>query len=69
MNLLVIPILFNDAAGEVIVALFVATHCILSSLLFFYIDVVTKRFATRATSQITGLTHVMPTFGAVMFAT
>lgn len=69
MNLLVIPILFNDVAGEVIVALFVATHCILSSLLFFYIDVVTKRFATRATSQITGLTHVMPTFGAVMFAT
>ena len=69
MNLLVIPILFNDVAGEVIVALFVATHCILSSLLFFYIDVVTKRFATRATSQITGLTHVMPTFGAIMFVT
>lgn len=69
MNLLVIPILFNDVAGEVIVALFVATHCILSSLLFFYIDVVTKRFATRSTSQITGLVHVMPTFSAVMFAT
>lgn len=69
MNLLVIPILFNDVAGEIIVALFVATHCILSSLLFFYIDVITKRFATRATSQITGLSHVMPTFSAIIFAT
>ena len=69
MNLLVIPVLFNDLSGEAIVSFFVVTHCILSSLLFFYIDVITKRFNTRATSQITGLVHLMPSFSALMFAT
>lgn len=69
MNLLVIPILYNDYLGELIVALFIVTHCILSSLLFFFIDIITKRFATRATSQITGLVHTMPTFSALMFFT
>lgn len=69
MNLLVIPILFNDTASEIIVALFIATHCVLSSLLFFYIDVITKRFATRSTSQITGLIHNMPTFSMFVFLT
>lgn len=67
MNFLVIPILFNDYTGEVLVALFIVTHCILSSLLFFYIDVITKRYNTRATTQITGLSHTMPTFSAMMF--
>lgn len=69
MNLLVIPVLFNDYTGELIIAFFIVTHCILSSLLFFYIDVITKRFATRSSTQITGLVHVMPTFSALMFAT
>lgn len=69
MNFLAIPILLNDIYGENLVAIFVITHCILSSLLFFYIDIITKRYGTRATSQITGLTHTMPTFTAIMFLT
>lgn len=69
MNLLVIPVLFNDLSGEIVVSFFIVTHCILSSLLFFYIDVITKRFGTRSTTQITGLAHLMPSFSALMFMT
>lgn len=69
MNFLALPILLNESYGELLVALFIVTHCILSSLLFFYIDVITKRYNTRVTSQITGLVHTMPTFSALMFIT
>lgn len=69
MNFLAIPILLNDVYSENLVAVFIVTHCILSSLLFFYIDVITKRYGTRATAQITGLVHTMPTFTLVMFLT
>lgn len=69
MNLLVIPILFNDYSGELVVSLFIVTHCLLSSLLFFFIDVLTKRFATRSSTQITGLVHLMPSFSFFLFLT
>lgn len=69
MNLLVIPVLFNDYAGELIIAFFIITHCILSSLLFLYIDIMTKRLATRASTQVSGLVHTMPTFTFLTFIT
>lgn len=69
MNFLVIPILFNDYLSELIISSFIVTHCVLSSLLFFYIDIITKRYNTRSTSQITGLVHNMPTFSFFMFLT
>ena len=67
MNLLCIPILWNDSFGEIITSFFIATHCILSCIFFFYIDIITKRFGTRATSQITGLVHTMPFFSFLIF--
>lgn len=67
MNFLCIPILWNDLFGETLVALFIATHCLLSCIFFFFIDVISKRFNTRVTSQISGLLHSMPTFTLVIF--
>lgn len=67
MNFLCIPILWNDLFGELIVSLFIMTHCLLSCIFFFFIDVVSKRFNTRVTSQITGLIHVMPSFSLILF--
>lgn len=67
MNFLCIPILWNDAFGEALVAIFIATHCLLSCIFFFFIDVISKRFNTRVSSQIVGLVHVMPTFSLIIF--
>lgn len=67
MNFLCIPILWNDAFGETLVALFIATHCLLSCIFFFFIDIVSKRYNTRVVSQITGLSHSMPTFSMLIF--
>lgn len=67
MNFLCIPILWNDLFGETLVALFIATHCLLSCIFFFFIDVISKRFSTRVSSQVTGLVHNMPTFTLVIF--
>lgn len=67
MNLLCIPILWNQEFGELITSLFIATHCLLSCIFFFFIDVISKRFNTRASSQVTGLVHTMPTFSFFIF--
>ena len=67
MNFLCIPILWNDIFGETLTALFIATHCLLSCIFFLYIDVISKRFNTRVTSQISGLSHTMPTFSFIIF--
>lgn len=67
MNFLCIPILWNDLFGELIVSLFIMTHCLLSCIFFFYIDVISRRFSTRVASQITGLSHSMPSFSFIIF--
>lgn len=67
MNFLCIPILWNQEFGELITSLFIATHCLLSCIFFFFIDVISKRFSTRSSSQITGLVHSMPTFSFFIF--
>lgn len=67
MNLLSIPILWNEYLGDLVVSVFIITHCILSSLFFFIIDVILKRYNTRVTTQLTGLIHQMPIFTFFVF--
>lgn len=43
MNFLCIPILWNQEFGELITALFMATHCLLSCIFFFFIDVIDRK--------------------------
>lgn len=60
MNLLFIPILWNNEFTEFLVSFFIITHCLLSSLFFFIIDTLLKRYSTRSTTKLTGLIHVCP---------
>lgn len=60
MNLLFIPILWNNEQSEFLVSFFIITHSLLSSLFFFIIDTLLKRYSTRTTTKLTGLVHVCP---------
>ena len=67
MNLLFIPIFWNTELTEFFTAFFIITHCLLSSLFFFIIDILIKRFGTRVNTQITGLIHIMPLYSICIF--
>ncbi len=66
MNLLLIPLFWNNEYSEYLVAFFIVTHCLLSSLFFFIVDILIKRYNTRVSSKITGLIHVCPMFVCFM---
>lgn len=67
MNLLIIPIIWNNEYSEFLVSFFIVTHCLLSSLFFFIIDVLSKRFNTRVTTKINGLIHITPNLAYSIF--
>jgi len=69
MNMLVLPLFWATDASELVVSLFIVTHCLLSTLLFFTVDILTKRFHTRTVTNITGVIQVMPIFGVCMIIT
>jgi formate hydrogenlyase subunit 3/multisubunit Na+/H+ antiporter MnhD subunit len=58
-----------NETSELLVSLFILTHCLLSTLLFFTIDILIKRFHTRIVTNITGIIQVMPLFGLCMITT
>ena len=67
MNILCIPLALNSSYSEFILGLFIITHCVLSSLFFFIIDCLIKRFNTRSSIKLTGLVHITPIFGIFLF--
>lgn len=60
MNILFIPLLWNNEYSEFLVSFFIITHCLLSSLFFFIIDTLLKRYSTRVSTKLTGLVHTCP---------
>lgn len=60
MNILFIPLLWNNEYSEFLVSFFIITHCLLSSLFFFIIDTLLKRYSTRVSTKLTGLIHTCP---------
>lgn len=69
MNILVLPLFWSTDSSELLVSLFILTHCLLSTLLFFTIDILIKRFHTRIVTNITGIIQIMPIFGLCMILT
>lgn len=69
MNLLFLPLFWYNDSVELIVSLFIITHCLLSTLLFFSVDILIKRFHTRIVTNITGIIQIMPLFGTCMLIT
>lgn len=67
MNLLFIPLLWNNEFSEFLVSFFIVTHCLLSSIFFFIIDTLLKRYSTRVTTKITGLVHTCPNLSICIF--
>lgn len=69
MNILFLPLFWMNETSELLVSLFILTHCLLSTLLFFTVDILIKRFHTRIVTNITGIIQVMPLFGLCMIIT
>jgi len=67
MNLLFVPIFWNNELVEIYISFFIVIHCLLSSIFFFIIDILMKRFNTRLSTKITGLVHTMPIFSFFIF--
>lgn len=69
MNILFLPLFWLNETSELLVSLFILTHCLLSTLLFFTVDILIKRFHTRIVTNITGIIQTMPMFGLCMIIT
>lgn len=69
MNILFLPLFWHSDSTELLVSLFIITHCLLSTLLFFSVDILIKRFHTRIVTNISGIIQTMPIFGGCMVIT
>jgi len=68
MNLLLICFIFGQSPIVYFGILFCFMHAILSTLMFFLVDLVQKRFGTRLTTELSGIIHICPNLGlAIIF--
>lgn len=63
MNLLIICFIFGQTPIVYFGILFCFMHAILSTLMFFLVDVIQKRFGTRLTTELSGIVHICPNIG------
>lgn len=63
MNLLLICFLFGQTPLVYFGILFCFMHAVLSTLMFFLVDLIQKRFGTRLLSELSGIIHVCPNLG------
>ena len=63
MNLIYIAFLWGDSGSFIGGVLFCITHAFLSSLMFFLVDCIQRRYKTRIISEITGILHTTPNLG------
>lgn len=63
MNLLYIAFLWGDNGAFLGGILFCITHAFLSSLMFYLVDCIQRRYNTRVVSEISGILHTTPNLG------
>ena len=63
MNLLLICFLFGQTPLVYFGILFCFMHAVLSTLMFFLVDLIQKRFGTRLLSELSGVIHICPNLG------
>lgn len=63
MNLLLICFLFGQTPLVYFGIMFCFMHAILSTLMFFLVDLIQKRFSTRLTTELSGIIHICPNLG------
>ena len=63
MNIIYLAFLWGDSIAIIGGILFCITHAFLSSLMFFLVDCIQKRYNTRIVSEISGILHTTPNLG------
>lgn len=63
MNLIYISFLWGDTNLFIGGILFCVTHAFLSSLMFYLVDCIQRRYHTRIVSEISGILHTTPNLG------
>lgn len=63
MNLIVMCFLFGYSPIVSVGIIFCFMHAILSSLMFFLVDCVQRRFQSRQTAEVVGMAHTSPNLG------
>ena len=63
MNLIFLIFCWGDSSIIVAGVIFTATHAFLSSLMFYLVDCVYRRFHTRSIVEINGILHITPNLG------
>ena len=66
MGLVYITMFFGDTDAMVGGFIFSVTHALLSSIFFFLVDTVSRRFYTRNIVEINGILHLTPNLGIVI---
>lgn len=66
MNLLYIAFLWGDTGLYIGGVLFCITHAFLSSMMFYIVDCIQRRFNTRIISEISGILHITPNLGIII---
>lgn len=66
MGLVYITLCFGDTTSMIGGFIFSVTHALLSSIFFFLVDTVSRRFYTRNIVEINGILHLTPNLGIVI---
>lgn len=68
MNLLMICFMFGQSPLVYAGILFCFMHALLSTLMFFLVDLLQKRFGTRLSTELTGVIHICPNLGLTIIS-
>jgi NADH:ubiquinone oxidoreductase subunit 4 (subunit M) len=63
MNLIFLVFCWGDSYGVISGILFCFMHAILSTLMFFLVDCVQKRYHSRSFVELSGILHITPNLG------
>lgn len=66
MNLLYIAFLWGDTGLYISGVLFCVTHAFLSSMMFYIVDCIQRRYNTRIISELSGILHITPNLGIMV---
>ena len=66
MGLVYLTLCFGDTTSMIGGFIFSVTHALLSSIFFFLVDTVSRRFYTRNIVEINGILHLAPNLGVVI---
>jgi len=66
MGLVYLTLCFGDSNAVVGGFIFSVTHALLSSIFFFLVDTISRRFYTRNIVEINGILHLTPNLGIVI---